>query len=61
MVTSMQQILPIVWNTLTESAALYPLAPSLQAACALNVLVKHPSGHMHVACNGAPVKRLCYM
>lgn len=25
MVSSMQQILPIVWNTLTESAALYPL------------------------------------
>lgn len=24
MVSSMQQILPIVWNTLTESAALYP-------------------------------------
>lgn len=29
MVSSMQQILPIVWNTLTESAALYPL----RAAC----------------------------
>lgn len=25
MVSSMQQILPIVWNALTESAALYPL------------------------------------
>uniref|UniRef100_A0A8C5JFW7 Importin 9 n=1 Tax=Junco hyemalis TaxID=40217 RepID=A0A8C5JFW7_JUNHY len=25
MISSMQQILPIVWNTLTESAALYPL------------------------------------
>lgn len=25
MVSSMQQILPIVWNTLTESAALYPI------------------------------------
>lgn len=25
MVSSMQQILPIVWNTLTESAALYPV------------------------------------
>lgn len=24
MISSMQQILPIVWNTLTESAALYP-------------------------------------
>lgn len=24
MVSSMQQILPIVWNTLTDSAALYP-------------------------------------
>lgn len=24
MASSMQQILPIVWNTLTESAALYP-------------------------------------
>lgn len=24
MVSSMQQILPIVWNTLTESASLYP-------------------------------------
>lgn len=28
MVSSMQQILPIVWNTLTESAALYP-APAV--------------------------------
>lgn len=26
MVSSMQQILPIVWNTLTESAALYPFS-----------------------------------
>lgn len=32
MVSSMQQILPIVWNTLTESAALYPSGrPALAA------------------------------
>lgn len=33
MVSSMQQILPIVWNTLTDSAALYPF-PERGAAAA---------------------------
>ncbi|KAH0619009.1 hypothetical protein JD844_018608 [Phrynosoma platyrhinos] len=32
MISSMQQILPIVWNTLTESAALYPFLPVLKCA-----------------------------
>lgn len=33
MVSSMQQILPIVWNTLTESAALYPLLWCRSTSC----------------------------
>ena len=33
MVSSMQQILPIVWNTLTESAALYPFNPCCILTC----------------------------
>lgn len=35
MVSSMQQILPIVWNTLTESAALYPsqVLPAVSVVC----------------------------
>lgn len=40
MVSSMQQILPIVWNTLTESAALYPLQ-----LCVLLVLFGPVSAH----------------
>lgn len=37
MVSSMQQILPIVWNTLTESAALYPSGLGWPAVAARQV------------------------
>lgn len=37
MVSSMQQILPIVWNTLTESAALYPSGLGWSAVAARQV------------------------
>lgn len=36
MVSSMQQILPIVWNTLTESAALYPFQKAQGTCCHLS-------------------------
>lgn len=48
MVSSMQQILPIVWNTLTESAALYPLQCHLCISCFLA-----PSNRLKSICFGA--------